>query len=98
MPQVWRAGNQSLGVLSLSPCPKGNDSSLRLEIERAPNPEQLNLVILGDADTKVVIQYSDDLMFWEAIGGEIPIQEGKFTLSILADGKQLFYRVLKPGE
>ena len=63
-----------------------------------PNPEQLNLVILGDAGTKVVLQYSDDLMFWEAIGGEIPIQEGKFTLSILEDGKQLFYRVLKPGE
>jgi len=77
---------------------QGSDSSLRLEIERTPNPEQLNLVILGDADTKVVIQYSDDLMFWEAIGGEIPLQEGKFTLSILADGKQLFYRVLKPGE
>ena len=77
---------------------QGSDSSLRLEIERALNPEQLNLVILGDADTKVVIQYSDDLMFWEAIGGEIPLQEGKFTLSILADGKQLFYRVLKPGE
>ena len=63
-----------------------------------PNPEQLNLVILGDADTKVVIQYSDDLIFWEAIGGEIPLQEGKFTLSILEDGKQLFYQVLKPGE
>ena len=98
LPQVWRAGNQPLGVLSLSPCPKDNDSSLQLEIERAPNPEQLNLVILGDADTKVVIQYSDDLIFWEAIGGEIPLQEGKFTLSILEDGKQLFYRVLKPGE
>ena len=68
--------------------------------ERAPppNPEQLNLVILGDADTKVVIQYSDDLILWEAIGGEIPLQEGKFTLSILEDGKQLFYQVLKPGE
>ena len=92
------AGNKLLGVLSLSPCPEGNDSSLRLEIERAPNPEQLNLVILGDAGTKVVLQYSDDLMFWEAIGGEIPLQEGKFTLSILEDGKQLFYRVLKPGE
>ena len=77
---------------------QGSDSSLRLEIERTPNPEQLNLVILGDADTKVVIQYSDDLMFWEAIGGEIPLQEGKFTLSILADGNQLFYRVLKLGE
>jgi len=63
LPQVWRAGNQLLGVVSLSPCPKGNDSSLRLESERPPpNPEQLNLVILGDADTKVVIQYSDDLI------------------------------------
>ena len=56
------AGNKLLGVLSLSPCPEGNDSSLRLEIKRPPNPEQLNLVILGDADTKVVIQYSDDLI------------------------------------
>ena len=63
-----------------------------------PNPEQLNLVILGDADTKVVIQYSDDLIFWEAIVGKTPPQEGKFTLSILEDGKQLFYQVLKPGE
>lgn len=27
-----------------------------------PNPEQANLVILADADTKVVIQYSDDLI------------------------------------
>ena len=99
-PATNAVGRQAilLGVLSLPPCPKGNDSSLRLEIKRPPNPEQLNLVILGDADTKVVIQYSDDLMFWEAIGGEIPLQEGKFTLSILADGKQLFYRVLKPGE
>jgi hypothetical protein len=27
-----------------------------------PNPEQVNLVILGDADTKGVIQYFDDLI------------------------------------
>ena len=27
-----------------------------------PNPEQVNLVILTDADTKIVIQYSDDLI------------------------------------
>ena len=45
-----------------------------------------------------MIQHSDDLILWEAIGGDIPLQEGKFTLSILADGKQLSYRVLKPGE
>ena len=73
-------------------------SSGQTPLELVINPEQLNLVILGDVDIKVVIQYSDDLILWEAIGGEIPLQEGKFTLSILADGKQLFYRVLKPGE